>query len=118
MGIWSSIFKGLGRALKGRSARKQADKEADRKREDQQRSDEMLYAQQRRNLEAERRYSLEDRRYKEEAVAPYRGMGTPGLTSPAFSSTEPTPVGAPRPVALPPGTEEDENRPRGLAFWE
>ena len=49
----------------------------------------------------ERHRQLEDRRYKEEAISPYRQYGAPGLMSPAYTDPGPMPEDpyAPKPKA-------------------
>lgn len=92
MSVYGAIIAGLGSMFSSRRARKDAQKGNAEAR----RIEEMRLAQERRNLEYQRQMDLEDRRYRQEAIGGYRGMGTPGLTSPEYSSTTPSPVGVPQ----------------------
>lgn len=110
MSWWAAAFQALGSAIGNRSSRKGNDQQMDAMR----RMQEMEMAQQRRNMEAQRRWDLEDRRYREEAIGGYRALGNAGLTSPEYSSTEPSPIGIPQGV---PENERPRNNNQGLMFF-
>ena len=96
MGFLSSIFAGLGGALSSRSnrrAQERADKESARR---QRELLEFQSAQRRQELEAERRWQLEDRRYRQEAMGNYAQFSPNQYQRPELSDTTPTPVGAPQ----------------------
>lgn len=94
MGLLSSIFSGLGSALKGRAARKAAKEQAKEERQ----MLEFDAAQRRKELEARRRWELEDRRYLQESFANYGQFARNQYTRPAFSDITPSPVEAPQSV--------------------
>lgn len=111
MSWWSVAFQALGSAIGGSSARKESKKD----RKAAQREAELAAANRRRELEAARRYDLEDRRYKEEAIGGYRQFAPAGIPEgPEYSSTEPTPIGLPTPI---PTNERPRNGQTGLMFY-
>lgn len=110
MSIFGAIVSGLGGMFKSKRESKAQKQALDA----QRRSEEMQLAQRRRELEYQRQLDLEDRRYRQEAIAGYRGMGTPGLSSPEFSSTTPSAVGTPQGVDP---RDRPTNHQQGLMFY-
>lgn len=110
MSIFAAVFSGLGNMFAQRGKRK-----ADQKAMDFQRmAIEMEAANQRRMAEAQRRWQLEDRRYNQEAVAPYRRFSSHNAGSPEFSDTAPSPIDLPQGV---PPNERPRNHNQGLMYF-
>jgi hypothetical protein len=110
MSIFASVFNGLGSMFSGRSKRKSDQKAMDF----QRKMMEMEMANQRRLAEADRRWQLEDRRYRQEAVSPYRKFSGFNAGSPEYSDTTPSPIDLPQGV---PPSERPRNHNQGLMYF-
>lgn len=115
MSWWAVAFQALGSTLSSRSSQKEQDRVSKEQREYLQRMAEMDAANQRRIIEAQRGYELEDRAYRQDAIAGFRQHSPiQGLPVPERTNTTATPVGLPQPVA--PNT--DPRKPRnGLLYY-
>lgn len=110
MSLFAAVFNGLGNMFAGRSQRKAQQKDMDF----QRKMLEMQAANQRRMAEAERRWQLEDRRYRQEAVSPYRRFSSHNAGSQEFSDTTPSPIDLPQGV---PPNERPRNHNQGLMYF-
>lgn len=108
-GITGSIFAGLGQMFSGRGSRKESKLE----RQMQQRLAEAQLAQQRNLANAQRRWSLEDRRYRADSMGNYAQFNTrQGIVRPDPVDTTVSEVQAPRAIS-----GRDEQRRTGLMFF-
>jgi hypothetical protein len=110
MSVFAAVFSGLGNMFNQRGARKASEKQAEALR----RMQEMQMANQRRLAEGERRWQLEDRRYRQEAVSPYRQFSGFDAGSPEYSDTTPSPIDLPQGV---PPNERPRNHNQGLMYF-
>lgn len=104
MGLLSSIFNGLGNALSSRSKRKETEKML----KEQRKLWELDYAAERKKLEAERKWTLEDRRYRQESFGNYAQFSPNRYERPELSSTDVTPIDTP---------QSTNPRERGLLYY-
>lgn len=95
MSWWAIAAQALGGALSSRSSRKDNDRQTKEERDFLARQSRFDAATRRAELEAARRWQLEDRRYNEEAIGGYRQYARPGLWSPEYSSTDPSRIEVP-----------------------
>ena len=95
MGWWSIAASALGSALSSRSSNRASERQSREQTAAMERMSRAEAAQRRAELEGARRYDLEDRRYREEAIGGFRQFARPGLSSPEYSSTDPSRIEVP-----------------------
>jgi hypothetical protein len=85
----------LGSALNNRSSRKENDRNSKEERAFLERLERLQAANRRAELEAGRRWDLEDRRYKEEAIGGFRSRSRGDYFSPEYTDTNPSRIEVP-----------------------
>lgn len=111
MSWWAIAARAVGSALRSRSSRNQQNRSSKEEREFLERMERMQAANRRAELEGARRWDLEDRRYREEAIGGFRKYSRGNYGSPEYSSTDPSRIEDPMPP--PPANNNNRNK-RGL----
>lgn len=108
---WAIAASAVGSALNNSSSRNQQNRSSKEERDFLERMRRMQAANRRAELEGARRWDLEDRRYREEAIGGYRQYSRGNYGSPEYSSTDPSRIEDPMPP--PPANNNNRNK-RGL----
>lgn len=95
MSWWAIAAQAVGSALSSRGSRKENDRNSRSEREFLERQARRDAANRRAELEAARRWQLEDRRYNEEAIGGYRRFSRQDYGSPEYTNTTPSPIAVP-----------------------
>lgn len=108
---WAIAASAVGSALNRSSDRKENNRSSKEDRDFLERMRRLDAANERAQLEGRRRWDLEDRRYREEAIGGYRQYSRGNYGSPEYSSTDPSRIEDPMPP--PPANNNNRNK-RGL----
>lgn len=95
MSWWAIAAQAVGSVLSRRSSRQQSQSDTRAEREFLDRQNRQDAANRRAELEAARRWNLEDRRYREETIGGYRGYSRGDYGSPAYTDTNPSRIEVP-----------------------
>jgi|GEM_PF-5699347 len=95
MSWWEIAAQAIGSALSSRSASKDKDRRTKEKRRSAERMERMQAANRRAELEGARRWDLEDRRYREEAIGGFRSRSRGQYFSPEYTDTNPSRIETP-----------------------
>lgn len=95
MSWWALAAQALGSALSSRSSGKDKDRDSKEELAFLERMERMRAANRRAELEGARRWDLEDRRYREEAIGGFRSRSRGQYFSPEYTDTNPSRIEAP-----------------------
>lgn len=95
MSWWALAAQALGSALSSRSSGKDKDRGSKEERAFLERMERIQAANRRAELEGARRWDLEDRRYREEAIGGFRSRSRGQYFSPEYTDTNPSRIETP-----------------------